>query len=119
MHTVAGLPLLEASGPKRKVLNLVEKITYAFANKIYPNSFGLQKIIVDEKFCSPQKLKVIGNGSSNGIDSTRFNLSQVPVEKTTVYRQQLSISEKDFVFIFVGRLVKDKGINELLSLIHI
>ena len=115
LHTVAGLPLLEASGPKRKVLNLVEKITYAFANKIYPNSFGLQKIIVDEKFCSPQKLKVIGNGSSNGIDSTRFNLSQVPVEKTTVYRQQLSISEKDFVFIFVGRLVKDKGINELVA----
>ena len=67
LHTIAGLPLLEAKGNKRKVLNLVEKITYACATKIYPNSYGLKQIILDHKFTSEKKLKVIGNGSSNGI----------------------------------------------------
>ncbi|NCT19176.1 MAG: glycosyltransferase family 4 protein, partial [Flavobacteriia bacterium] len=73
LHTIAGLPLLEATGGKRKLLNAVEKVTYACATKIYPNSLGLQEIIIKENFCNPNKLKVLGNGSSNGIDTTYFN----------------------------------------------
>jgi hypothetical protein len=42
LHTVAGLPLLEETGVKRKLLNIVEKITYWAATKIYPNSKGLK-----------------------------------------------------------------------------
>src|SRR5690606_37466468 len=41
LHTIAGLPLLEATGMKRLLLDNVEKLTYACATKIYPNSFGL------------------------------------------------------------------------------
>ena len=70
LHTIAGLPLLEASGGKRKLLNAVEKATYACATNIYPNSFGLKEIIIQEQFCKPAKLKVLGNGSSNGIHTT-------------------------------------------------
>jgi hypothetical protein len=51
LHTIAGLPLLEATGNKRKLLNFVEKITYACATKIYPNSFILRDIIIEEQFC--------------------------------------------------------------------
>ena len=35
LHTVAGLPLMETNGVKRKLLNTVEKLTYTFATKIY------------------------------------------------------------------------------------
>lgn len=62
LYTVAGLPLMEATGIKRKILDFVEKLTYASATKVYPNSFGLEKIILDEKFTSPTKLKVIEKG---------------------------------------------------------
>src|SRR5690606_27040918 len=55
LHTVAGMPLLEAKGPKRKILNAVERITYSCATRIYPNSEGLAKIIRQEKFVSPEK----------------------------------------------------------------
>ena len=48
LHTVAGLPLLEASGFKRILLNFVEKITYSCASRIYPNSFGLKDNIIKE-----------------------------------------------------------------------
>src|SRR5699024_1728646 len=50
LHTVAGLPLLEAAGPKRKLLNSVEKITYSAATHVYPNSYGLEKIILKNNF---------------------------------------------------------------------
>jgi glycosyltransferase involved in cell wall biosynthesis len=115
LHTIAGLPLLEATGNKRKLLNFIEKVTYSCATKIYPNSFGLNEIIINEKFCNPDKLKVLGNGSTNGIDTSFFNAEKFSQEEITSLKEQLKIQEDDFVFIFVGRLVGDKGINELIE----
>lgn len=115
LHTVAGLPLLESTGGKRKVLNAVERATYACATKIYPNSFGLKDIILQEEFCKPNKLKVLGNGSSNGIDTAYFNPENFSTHQNQNFRSKLGINAGDFVFIFIGRLVGDKGINELIE----
>jgi glycosyltransferase involved in cell wall biosynthesis len=115
LHTVAGLPLLETKGVKRKLLNWVEKFTYACAAKVYPNSNGLKEIIVKEKFCTSLKLKVIGNGSSNGIDVGYFNPDLFTEAQNLALRQQLHIGPSDFVFVFAGRLVSDKGINEMVA----
>lgn len=115
LHTVAGLPLLEATGNKRKLLNFVEKITYACATKVYPNSDGLRRIIIREQFCKQEKLKVIGNGSSNGIDTSYFDPELFSIDTKKTLKTNLGITPEDFVFIFVGRLVGDKGINELMQ----
>ncbi|WP_194767574.1 glycosyltransferase family 4 protein [Tamlana sp. I1] len=116
LHTIAGLPLIEATGPKRTLLNIVEKLTYSCATKIYPNSFGLQDIIVENKFTSNKKLKVIANGSSNGIDTEYYNPELYEKSKElNELRNHLNIKKEDFVYVFVGRLVTDKGINELIS----
>jgi glycosyltransferase involved in cell wall biosynthesis len=115
LHTVAGLPLLETNGLKRELLNLVEKVTYACATKVYPNSSGLKIIIEKNKFCSAGKLKVIANGSSNGIDTAYFNPALFSIDFKLQLKRTLNIESKDFVFIFVGRLVGDKGINELIN----
>jgi len=115
LHTVAGLPLMEATGIKRSVLNSVEKITYRCATQVYPNSKGLYDFILQQKFTQPTKLKVIGNGSSNGIDTTHFSPDAVTEETKAYLKQSLGIKAEDFVFLFVGRLVSDKGINELIS----
>lgn len=115
LHTIAGLPLLEATGPKRKLLDVVEKITYACATKIYPNSLGLKDIIIQNKYTKPSKLKVIAKGSSNGIDANLFSIKNISVETISTLREELHINKSDVVFVFVGRLVTDKGINELIS----
>lgn len=115
LHTVAGMPLTVATGFKRQLLNQMEKLTYACATKVYPNSFGLEKIILNEKFTSPTKLKVIGKGSSNGIDTNEFDPNKVSEETKREMRKNLGIKDDDIVFLFVGRVVKDKGINELVE----
>jgi len=115
LHTVAGLPLLETTGSKRKVLNIVEKLTYALATKVYPNSKGLYDIIVNEKFASTSKLKVLGKGSSNGIDTEYFDPSKYSDEFKIKFRNKLEIPDSNLVFIFIGRLVSEKGINELIN----
>lgn len=115
LHTVAGLPLMEARGIKRTILNFVEKLTYSCATKVYPNSQGLYDFIAAEKFTVLKKLKVIGNGSSNGINTEYFNSKHFSEVQKSNLKQELGIHENDFVFIFVGRLVGDKGINELVE----
>ena len=115
LHTIAGLPLLEKTGVMRKLLNLVEKLTYSCSTLILPNSFKLKRIILTEKFTSASKLKVIGHGSSNGIDTEHYNIAHVTEKEKEQLRESLNINENDTVFIFIGRIVKDKGINELVA----
>ena len=52
LHTVAGLPLMEASGTKRKLLDFVEKLTYRAATRVYPNSKGLYDFILENRLIS-------------------------------------------------------------------
>lgn len=115
MHTVAGLPLMEATGVKRWVLNAVERITYFCSTHVYPNSRGLETFILQNKFCASKKIKVLGSGSSNGIDTSYFDPEQVTQAQQVALKNELNIEPKDFVFCFVGRLVKDKGVNELID----
>ena len=115
MHTVAGLPLMEAKGFKKKVLIFVEKLTYATATNVYPNSFGLKDYIIKNKFCSESKVKVIGSGSSNGIDTDYFSVSNMNSDVLRQIKESIGIEKDTFVFCFVGRIVRDKGIHELVS----
>jgi capsular polysaccharide biosynthesis glycosyltransferase capM len=115
LHTVAGLPLMEATGIKRKILNFVEKLTYSSATRVYPNSKGLYDFILQNHFTQSNKLKIIANGSSNGINTTFFSPAQVSEIEKVALREKLNIHSDDFVFVFVGRIVSDKGINELIK----
>ena len=115
LHTVAGLPLMEATGIKRKILNFVEKLTYSSATRVYPNSKGLYDFILQNNFTQSNKLKIIANGSSNGINTTFFSPAQVSEIEKVKLGEKLNIHSDDFVFVFVGRIVSDKGINELIK----
>jgi glycosyltransferase involved in cell wall biosynthesis len=115
LHTVAGLPLMEKRGIMKKVLEVTERLTYTCATKIYPNSGNLASWLLKHRYCQAGKLKVLGNGSSNGIDTDFFQLNE-PLQLTAgILRKQLQIGQDDFVFVFVGRLVRDKGIEELVA----
>ena len=115
MHTVAGLPLMEAKGLKKSILYAVERLTYRCATHVYPNARGLMDFIQEKKLAGKTPLKCIGNGSSNGIDLTYFNPERVSKEQEMSFREKWNISKNDFVFLFIGRLVGDKGVNELVA----
>ncbi len=115
LHTVAGMPLMETNGIKRRILMLVERLTYACSSMIYPNSMGLHAFIESKKLTSPTKLKVLGNGSSNGIDTSHFSSEHFSFEHLKKLKKESGILTTDFVLTFIGRVVKDKGINELVQ----
>ncbi len=115
LHTVAGLPLLETQGVKRNILDKVESFTYKLATRVYPNSFELKKIILQLGYAKGSKLHVLGEGSSNGIDTDYFDPGRFSKTDVNNIRSRIGIPEEDLVYIFVGRLVSEKGINELVK----
>jgi glycosyltransferase involved in cell wall biosynthesis len=115
LHTVAGLPLLERPFWQQELLGWMERLTYGMAHKVMPNSMGLREIILKKKWCSPSRLEVLAQGSSNGVDTEYFRPHPAVTAEADWIRKSIRISDRDFIFLFVGRVVKDKGIEELLQ----
>jgi len=115
LHTVAGLPLVEAKGIIKILLLLTEKLTYKCSTKIYSNSFRMMEYLVSKRLINQVKIKTIANGSSNGIDINYYDPQAITENQIDNIKSKYCIKESDFVFIFIGRVVKDKGINELIS----
>ena len=116
LHTVAGLPLLEKKGFVKWALKQTEILTSACATEVFCNSKNLMNLMIKEGYCSKAKLKVLGEGSTVGIDTTFFDPGNYgDSNKRTNLRLSLSIKKDSFVFCFVGRMVGDKGINELVQ----
>ncbi len=114
LHTVAGLPLMESRGLKRAILMIIERITYSSATLILPNSFGMQEFIVENKLVKKNKFKIIGNGSSNGIDLNHFKSSHETILKSLSIQEKYNLKDK-FIFLYIGRLVSHKGMTELIA----
>ncbi len=115
LHTVAGMPLMEAQGTTAKILRFTEKLTYASATKVYPNSFRLKEYM-DKNFPAfTTKFSIIGEGSSNGINTTYFSRQNIENTGSSQAKEALNLPEGAFIYVFVGRLVEDKGIHELIE----
>ncbi len=115
IHTVAGLPLMAEKGFKYRLLKYIEKITYAAANHVWPNSYSLKKFISQQQLAHADKLLVIAQGSTNGINLNRFN-KQVLVDAVIMQvKSSINFSERNIYLLCIGRLVYDKGIVELVK----
>lgn len=115
IHTVAGLPYMVAEKQKKSLLVQMEKSTYASATEVWPNSNSLREFIIKEGLAEPEKLKVIGEGSSNGIDLKKFNRNSLKENHLVAATMRIMPSDNDFIILAIGRLVKDKGIEELVQ----
>ena len=114
IHTFTGLIFPSKKGFLQKVLVLMDRLLCICATHVYPEGQGVKKDLKQYKITS-KPLKVIANGNVNGIDTAYFSKEQVSVQEQQTLKKELDINENDFVFIFVGRLVGDKGINELVT----
>lgn len=114
IHTVAGLPLIEKTGMKKKLLFFIEWLTYKCSSKVFVISKNLRKYILKNININPKKLSVIGLGSSNGVDTKYYKKNNKIKILTTSLQNKYNLINK-FIFIFVGRVVKDKGVDELFE----
>jgi glycosyltransferase involved in cell wall biosynthesis len=114
IHTLAGIPYMATKGAKKGILVKAEKWTYSYATEVWPNSRGLKSFVIEENLCSSDKLRVIGKGSSNGVDLEKFNRGVLKENHLVAATMRILPGENDYIILAVGRLVQDKGIEELV-----
>lgn len=114
MHTFTGLIFPSRTGVMQRLLIQMDRLLCWAATHIYPEGNGVQHDLQYYKITS-KPLQVLANGNVNGIDLEFFSCGQVSTEQKDQLQQELGIQPNDFVFVFVGRLVGDKGINELIA----
>lgn len=109
-----GIKYIGFNGLKKKVFKLIEKLICVLSTWIEPDSYSNLKFAHNEKLYSISKGSVIWNGSACGIDLKKFNYKDKEKFNERM-RKRYNISKNAFVFGFVGRITRDKGVNELLT----
>lgn len=115
LHTFTGLVFPTATGLKKRILILTDRITCACATHIVPEGEGVKADLINYNI-TRKPLQVLGYGNIRGIDLDHYRRSP------EVMNQALTLRKPNlFTFVFIGRVVRDKGIDELVeafSLLH-
>jgi glycosyltransferase involved in cell wall biosynthesis len=115
IHTFTGLIFPSISGLKKNIIISIDRLICFCATKIVPEGEGVKSELIKYKV-TRKDLHVIGNGNIAGID-TGYYCTDLPEvrESSDKLRRRLNLPKNIFTFIFVGRLNKDKGVDELIS----
>lgn len=114
LHTFTGLVFPTSTGVLKQVLIFFDKVICFCATKIYPEGKGVKNDLIEYGITKKQ-LKVIGHGNVNGIDLSIFDPDLYSTDYKNDLKKELGIGAEDFLFLFVGRMVEDKGITELVE----
>ena len=123
IHTFTGLVWPTSTGLKRRILMLTDAITCWCATHVIPEGEGVKADLMNNGI-THKPLRILGYGNVMGIDMERFSVLSVECSKEcSVLSVECSGAKvktqnsklKTFTFLFVGRIVRDKGINELVE----
>jgi glycosyltransferase involved in cell wall biosynthesis len=116
VYHMRGLPFVTATGLKRVLLRWSEIISCTLSHQIICVSHSLRETAIAEGVCPAGKIKVLLSGSGNGVDAeNRFNPARVGERNRHEVRVRLDIPQDALVIGFVGRVVRDKGVVELIQ----
>ena len=111
IYTVTGLRFETATGLFRRLLIAMERITCFCATKVIPEGDGVAATLRRERITT-KALKKILNGNISGIDLENYSRNQTLEKEASQIKAKIG---EGFTFIFVGRIVRDKGIIELIE----
>lgn len=109
VHTFTGLIFPTSTGLKRRILMATDWLTCACATHVIPEGEGVKKDLLNNRI-TKKPIKVLGYGNCRGIDLKRFDRTPEVMSEAKKIR-----NADKFTFVSIGRLVGDKGINELVE----
>lgn len=109
-----GIRYVGMNGYLKCIFKGIEKLTCQLSTWIEPDSYGNLKFSHSQNLYDSNKSSVVWNGSASGIDLTKFNINNKVQWKKEIM-SLYEIQDNDIVLGFVGRLCRDKGVNELLQ----
>ncbi len=116
IYFLRGLRYETAKGWKRRLLIACERVACACAHEIICVSPSVRRCAVKAGIVPESKTVMLGARGSDGVDLRGFDAgADSPEEAGMLLRHTLGLSEQSFVIGFVGRLTRDKGIEELVQ----
>ncbi len=112
VHTFTGQVWATRTGWRRRLLKCADRMTAFFATHLLVDSPSQREFLLAERVIRADKSRVLGCGSISGVDVDRFKPDG---SARVAVRKELGLSEQDVVFLYVGRLNRDKGVPELLK----
>ena len=109
-----GIAYVGLEGVKRKIFKNIERLVCFCSTKVEPDSNSNLLFSIKEKLYKASKGEVIWNGSASGVNLEKFDISKKNEYRNEI-RSKLDIPDNAFVYGFVGRINRDKGINELFT----
>ena len=109
-HTFTGQYWEDKKGTLRIILKNADRLIFIFASKLLADSNSQIAFLKSEKVNLGKNISVLGNGSIAGVDTKRFRPELQIREK---FRQKLEVPLGHIVFLFIGRLAKEKGVFDL------
>jgi glycosyltransferase involved in cell wall biosynthesis len=110
-----GMACFSSRGLTRLLLRACERTACALAHRVFTVSPSVRQHAIAERLCDARKLKVLCNGTPNGLDArSRFSPDRYGSSCRTAMRSRLGIPDEDFTLGFVGRILRIKGIDELI-----
>ncbi len=114
IYLLRGLRLETARGRLRTILGATERIAASSAKDVVCVSESLKRAAVDGGYVPAAKALVLGAGSSNGVDTHRFQRTDALRAEGARLLAPLGITDAHRIVAFVGRLAVDKGVDDLL-----
>ena len=114
IHTFTGLIFPYEKGWKRRLLMMTDRLTACCATHVIPEGIGIRDDLIRFRI-TRKPLRVLGNGNVRGIDLNHYVRTENLSRKAADIRNYYRIPDDSFAFIFVGRLDRDKGIDELVQ----
>lgn len=114
LHTFTGQVWMEKRGLVRLLAKAGDRVTAALNTQCYADSFSQRDFIIGERVARPEQIRVLGAGSLAGVDLHRFDPAAW-APRASAIRTELGIQAGVKVISFIGRLTRDKGIDELVS----
>ncbi len=116
IYTLRGVMIDRRNGLMRTILMFLEWLACRCAGQVISVSPSVSEVMITERLCLPGKIKVLANGSSNGVDAElRFNPALMDRTHASEIRDKFHFSDGARVVGFIGRLVSGKGIADLAN----
>lgn len=115
IYHLRGLRYETTTGLKRIFFKFIEKFNMHYSTSIVCVSPSLMNVVLENHLAPSKKLKIIGLGSSNGINLNRFQQTNEVINQSKALAESIGIDQYIPVVGFVGRINKDKGIFDLLK----
>ena len=112
IHWFTGQIWVTKTGFSKNIFKFIDKIIFNLSDRVLVDSFSQRRFLIRENIITSQKSSVLFKGSVGGVNTLKFKFNK---NRGKFLREKYSITKNTFIYLYLGRINKEKGISELVE----